>query len=651
MRYSRVSFAWVLLVFVLAMVFRIVVLDYPSLRDDRVYMDYADGYFEEFGTFTVKQAQKPLRLGLLLPLVASQSLFGYSLTAYYVVSIGHYLLLLIGIYLVASSIGSRITGIMSVLFASTWVSILATTTRLRPDIPNAAYFLMAFAVFVMVLKKDNPGFDRRLILVSFLAFLGYLCKMPNSVFLVSLPVAEWIQRRSILRSLCVALMMLGFVAVECVLYWVYWGDPFWRIRIVFFIVNDWAVYRMHPISLETYLTGPFKAVFRSASAWLLGLLALFAVARAIVVKSAYLIGLFVGGVVVLIAYGYSLHSVNPIILNIPFNTRYLLLFGCAVAVCGSIGLYWFVGLIRKRIGGMGIAVGALVGLFVFGWNVSFALKRYRSSLLITGKNSVFQKVRDVREIEESMAREVLLYPYEGMRMYFKKTGIDLSPLNPNSLASVPAGTHVLYSREFLTTRRRFDLSRKDLDEAERAKRIDQWDTIIIGSPFFETIIEKGDFVLGRIVRPDLKDESDPTQWTLQFDGKGWNPGGRDPGLELRDGRITIKPDSQRYVEKYPRIRLSRLFPKGVSPQVFRVRMDYEQISGHASMRLDVKQWKDKEGRLRFDKHPLPAEALSAYRSEWIPVEDGTDSLSIDLLVSPTASGGEIWVKRVEVDFR
>jgi len=167
MRYSRVSFAWVLLVFVLAMVFRIVVLDVPGMSDDMVYMDYADGYFEEFGTFTVKQAQKPLRLGLLLPLVASQSLFGYSLTAYYVVSIGHYLLLLIGIYLVASSIGSRITGIMSVLFASTWVSILATTTRLRPDIPNAAYFLMAFAVFVMVLKKDNSKFDRRLVLCRF----------------------------------------------------------------------------------------------------------------------------------------------------------------------------------------------------------------------------------------------------------------------------------------------------------------------------------------------------------------------------------------------------------------------------------------------------------------------------------------------------
>ncbi|MGB8319070.1 MAG: glycosyltransferase family 39 protein, partial [Ignavibacteriaceae bacterium] len=203
-----------LLSFILAIAFNIVFVEHPINGDDTVYMRIAQNLSPNgFANPT----QKNFRIGLLFPLKILIKIFGYSIFTYYLFSIGFSVLLLLAVLLLTKKLfGLRVAFISTILMLPSYI-ISYQSTNILPDIP--AFFGAVFSLYLFLIYLDN--INKRYILLASVVFgfITYITKLPVTIFLITLPLLEYIKTKSIHKTIKYAAIFTVFIICEMITYY------------------------------------------------------------------------------------------------------------------------------------------------------------------------------------------------------------------------------------------------------------------------------------------------------------------------------------------------------------------------------------------------------------------------------------------------
>jgi len=257
---------WFLLVLTVGFLLQIIFINAPLQSDDTTYFATANNLSLE--TFRNAVNQSYLRTGILFPAYAAIKIFGYNIVSYYILSVGFASLLVASIFLLTNRLIGLYPAVASCLLYSFSTYGLFQTTNFLPDVPNLVFLLLSFYFFSIAIEKKGMGSKTILILAAFFGFYAYLVRMPNSIFLVCIPIYEYLTRKSIKNSIVFFSGFFAFWLLESLFYLMATGNFLLRLSLISKGVSSWEIYQ-DPISWTDYLAGPFKNLLSYNSGLLL----------------------------------------------------------------------------------------------------------------------------------------------------------------------------------------------------------------------------------------------------------------------------------------------------------------------------------------------------------------------------------------------
>lgn len=177
-----------------------------------------------------------LRIGLLWPTRLAQEVFGYGQAAFYIVSFGAGVVLVVGMYITGRVMFGRL-----VAGAATLVMLLSpyvvnterflTSGLILPDLPSAAVFTLGVGLLLHALHDDGRRQQQALVLAGVTLAVAYLVREFTPAMYVVVPVAFLLWKVPLRRMGWVIAPMLLVLGVEFAVNAVVHGDPLIRLRV------------------------------------------------------------------------------------------------------------------------------------------------------------------------------------------------------------------------------------------------------------------------------------------------------------------------------------------------------------------------------------------------------------------------------------
>lgn len=433
---------WLLAVLLLGFAFRIIFLNAPLQSDDTTYFAWASALSKSL--FINANYQAPFRLGLLVPLAGLQQFFGYSLTSYYTYSIGFSLLLLAMVYLAGFKVGGLQAALFSsLLFSSSFVGLYQATNVL-PDVPNCALLLASLLLFIYI---DEIKGKKQILVLFFsvlLTFCAYLIKAPNLVFLLSIPVYELLNRKSLKKTTLFSLFFVILWLGECCFYMMVADDFFLRIKMIFKGTKDWANF-MPELSWQDYLQQPFIHLSKSFSGTTILFCGLAGTIIAVWKKNRGMIALLAGALLLFVVYSYSVTSVSPLRRALPLNIRYIVAFTAILTIATGYALSRLrPGLEKVFSANITTVILAAIIITLMGFQVN-ELPHALPNTVLFKDSSYFIADQLLKNIDiVNLKGKIYAYPVKDFKMYPNFARLEVRGMAPDK---VPNGTYFLYSRK------------------------------------------------------------------------------------------------------------------------------------------------------------------------------------------------------------
>ncbi|NLD50080.1 MAG: hypothetical protein GX660_23300 [Clostridiaceae bacterium] len=482
----------------LALIVRFIFLEALLISDDTYYFFSAANYSPEL--FSGGTDQTFFRLGLLLPVALIQKLFGVNIISYYVWTISVFLLFIFTSYVLSKIINGERMAIINVLIVISSYFFLFQSSNLLPDIPCLITAIFSFIFFHLSLK--NKKFSKLFLFVSVLSgFISYTIRIPNIVFLLSIPIYEILAHKSIRKSISYGLIFLLFFLVETSIYYMLTGDLFAQVRSNAENMSDWSIY-MNSISRREYLFAPLKSYLSTNTGKILTLFGAFGFLLAILKKKWLLVALTISGFIIFLIYSYSVTSINPLVRALPLSQRYIISFSFVCSLCTAYFLSYILDdILRGRSNINKLFIGAISILLL----VAILFLQIVELPSLLGKNAIFWGKNSYFLIDQYIKRNeryyqgktIFAYPEEVFNLYpnIKKLNIktlDFSrPFEPDQLA--------LISVDLLNEKFYYANLRNDLDYVIG---LETFTSMYI--PRFDYIFDTGDVFFARFDNNPVK---------------------------------------------------------------------------------------------------------------------------------------------------
>ncbi|MCP3943765.1 MAG: glycosyltransferase family 39 protein [Desulfobacteraceae bacterium] len=176
------------------------------------------------------------RYGCLLPMWLINKIFGVSLFSYYLFSLLTWLLWVAVVFILSYQLSNSLrAAVASFIVCISDYHLNYYSSMTMPDIPCTAFNLLAVLFFFAALKlsEDDHKYFYYLFASAFFAFWAYLTRMPNSVFLITLPIAEILICRRLKYTMIFSFIFLCFIGCELLANWYVFSDPLIRYKIIF----------------------------------------------------------------------------------------------------------------------------------------------------------------------------------------------------------------------------------------------------------------------------------------------------------------------------------------------------------------------------------------------------------------------------------
>ena len=460
--YKQTWFFWELIVLILGLAIKIIFIEHPLESDDTSYMEIAKYYSERTVIFAHNQV--PFRSGFLIPLYFLMTIFGYSIFTYYLYSISYSMLLLLAIMLVAKRLfGAKIAFLSGLLYISSYISFYQSTNVL-PDIPAFTWALLSFYLFINILSGKSNKY--LLLLSSLFGFLAYLCKLPVIVFLIVIPVFEYIKYRSVKNTIFYAIIFIFLWSFESIIYLIVTGDFFIRLKMFSHGVDNWIVYQPS-LSFREFLLNCPRKIFSLLSGKFLIITGLIGILLSVKKKNNKIITLIIGGLFIYILYTYSFYSIEPLIPSLPPQFRYIIGFFCILNIVSAWVIYTIYRYIKRLIHYKYINyVFYLIILAFFIFQVKEISKN--SNSVFFKKDTYFVANRIMNDkIINSINDTVYALPIKDFILYSNFKKLNLKPLV--DLPKTPC--YLLYSKEQIRKIIFYAKKRKDQQSLEFMNKV------------------------------------------------------------------------------------------------------------------------------------------------------------------------------------
>ena len=594
---SDARFLWLVIIAIVALVVRALFCGAPMGSDDSIYFNYAADL--ELDMFDTAAAQWPFRTGIVLPLALVQSLFGYSLTAYYVFSIGFSFAVVIMVYLLMlETCGQRAAIIASGLFATSSLA-LYHGTHVLPDTPNLFALLLCFFIFIRI-KTVNAKRDRIfIVLAAAAAFYAHTVRMPNSVFLIALPAYEFLTYRSIKRTLYFSAALAGFIAVECVAYLIITGNPLKRIMLVPKGVTLWIKHQ-DKLSWTEYLFDPFTNLLAFRAGWVALAGGAIGLAIAIRDRAFELIALTLGGFLLFLAYSYPVTSFKPLVRALPLQPRYIVAFACVLTMLTGYALARIkvIPWIRRKVPVWIVPVFALVLVTC----QARELPKLPNTLYFTDDAYVIgERLLKDHLKKNKINTPVRAYPGSVFKMFTGYSKLDLVEHSP--LLPPKAGNYYLINRPRLIRSVRAARVRKD-------KRLVRYgEELLARAPNYEFVIDTHAISLFYIRPQSLEVVADlakhPDVWTSQAGATRMTT---DP-VAFKIGKLDSHVYLSMFGDSFTKpTKSDHSIYKTLEPRTnYQVEVRYRNRHTFRSVRLFIREYDEKKS-LQLVSHYIPTEA-------------------------------------------
>lgn len=489
---NRKWLLWLVILMLFGLVMRIIFLNTPLESDDTDYFNRA--FILNVDLLRSATYQLPLRLGLLLPVSLIQYFAGYTLTSYYIFTITASILLLVMVFLAGMTISGLPAGMIAGMLFTTSFYGLYQTTNLLPDIPNAVWLFTSFLLFVSAMKRNGKAYYLFITLSSLSAFLGYLVKAPNLVFLVALPIYELLERRSLRGNFVFVIGFVLFWICESLFYYAITDDFYFRLRMVLKGTTDWAKH-MPEMNLRLFLLEPFLVFTQKFSGKMIMCAGLIGIMIATWKKNSILIAMGLGGFVLFFFYSYSVTSIEPLKRAMPLNPRYIVIFSAVMTVASG---YAYAGIKEYLVRYFGSIVAVFDLMLLVIASLLFQLNELPSTLpdSIWNSNSYLIADQLIAEKKELVGYTGDMYatPARDFQMYPSFSNFKLKESHGKE---IDGADFYLYSRNWIRTilthnSHSLDIRQRRALEMLLMPQIGNWDYIInttnialVRSPRFE----------------------------------------------------------------------------------------------------------------------------------------------------------------------
>lgn len=263
------------------------------------------------------------QIGVILPILALNKIFGFGLVSYYVFCFTMYIICILGFALLARLMfaDKRVFILACIIFISSG-AINETASTVMSDMPCTGFNLLAFAFFVLSVREERGALSGVFVVLSAIfGAWGYFCKMASAVFLFSIPAYEVLTRRKITKSLAFLSVLIFVLALETVYAYFVHGDFFIRYSNIFATTtkqqNIGAIY-----SVIDYLLRVPKALWVFDGLKILIVGGLLGTILAIKKKHCELIAFGLGASFVFSAYALPVISWTPLVPAVNFHLRH-----------------------------------------------------------------------------------------------------------------------------------------------------------------------------------------------------------------------------------------------------------------------------------------------------------------------------------------
>jgi hypothetical protein len=606
------------LIILFSLLVRMIFLEAPLESDDTLYMAHAESYSKEMLLKT--NSQLPFRLGMILPLCILQYFFSYSIISYYVFSITMYILVVISIFIASNYFISQEGAIVSSLIASTSSFILFQTSNVLPDAPNLVFLLSSYILFYQSCINKNKEWIY-LVLSAIMAFISYLIRLPNIVFLICIIIFDILQNHSVKKSIIFVNLFLLCIILEVIYYWIYIGKPFERFLIEPNGVYGWVRF-MNEISFKSYLLDPIKAIALVTSGKILLLSGLLGLITSFYKKKWGIFSLSIGASILFIAYSYSFTSFNPIVRALPLQRRYIIAFSAIMILNAAFVFIQIYNNICEKIWKRK-ALYSFLALFII-----FQIAELRHEI---SNSIIFKKTADDYFVGDRLLADkidqfkkqdkVYAYPIRDFKMYPNFSQLNLYPL--------PYGQIPKKNDFFLISKKRIKLDNNYSSDRNNKNVINTTEYWLDSfHPNWEYIIDEGNIIFGKVK------QQEPI-WQLCIDLVNNN--------EMKDqwysDRINIKYTEMgielcKINENYPKASYIYTFagPWDYPPKLYKA--IFKQIEGKKSVKFSIRY-----------KNMVEVDSITFFINSYDD-EKKIESISYNI---PSASGLNYFSKVIKID--
>jgi len=480
---------WFLLVLAFGFIFRIIFLSAPLQSDDTSYFALAS----DLSADMFKDARQiSFRLGLIFPLAILQKLLGYSLAAYYTYSIGSSLLLLAMIFIVSHGVCGLQTAIISgLIFACSYFG-LQQSTNVLPDVPNLVFLLACFLAFTYADVTKGGKRILILLLAACLAFYSYLIREPNLIFLLSLPVYELLEKKTVRNTIQFSVFFFILWIGEGLFYKFIADDFLLRMKMIPKGVTLWEI-NMPQISILNYLFEPLKNLTNSISGIILSSGGMIGALVAVWHKNRRMIALLSGGACIFIAYSYSVSSISPLTRALPLQARYILAFTVVLTIATGYAIsnipHYLKKVFNEKIT-LGVVTTIVVCILMF---QILELPKIITNSVLFKNNSFFiaDQFLKSKKVITKLQGQVYAYPFKDFNMYPNFSKLNLKSFLPTETYN--SDKYILYSRSFIQRRLHYLSSAKDQASIQKLTLL-----LLPQNPAWKYIINTDEIVLAQV---------------------------------------------------------------------------------------------------------------------------------------------------------
>lgn len=362
----------------------------PPLHSDDMAMMLVAKSFENIRFFHYSHYAH--QIGVELPLLLFNEIFGYGLLSYYVFAYLTFLSFSFSVYAISylSFLSVRIAFIATAII-SCLNTITTESSYVMADIPTTGFFIWSFILFVFAESKDENNFPGKLIAGSAIcAFASYACKMTSAPFFIAIPVYELLKNRRIRHSMLFGAVFLGMLTLEFLYDYAVFKDPFIRIHVTARTTGT-QVNLPHLYSWSDYFFRVPKAWWSMYEGKLLIIMGMAGLAIGALRRNKILQCFIIGIFPVFCMYAYPVVSWNPLVPAVYLCLRHYISSIVLLAILTAYAASKVGDIIARKIA---ISVNIIVIPIVIAMLATIFLNNYSntSNLIIRGATNEYYDV-------------------------------------------------------------------------------------------------------------------------------------------------------------------------------------------------------------------------------------------------------------------